>query len=402
VRRNVYLNYPISPLFGWGVYGLNLALSWANDPNLHPLTPKPVDESKLGIDPLRRRTLDQFLTDSVKLQAQLAQFESKPITISGPVLSHFEADFRPKRAAHKTIVSGQPTIAVTFFETAHLAPDAIDRAKAFPLVVAGSRWNADVLKARGVENVATVLQGVDQTLFHPAERSAFLRDRFLVFSGGKLERRKGQDLALAAFRKFAQKRPDALLVTAWHCPWPAYAKSLDASGILAPVPFAANGKVDVVGWARANGVTEHQIMDLGTVPNPMLPPILRDMDAAIFPNRAEGGTNLVAMEAMACGVPTVLSRNTGHIDLIEGGNCFPLDRQDALPGDEAGFGEVAGWGESDVDEIVDALDRIYLDRAAAREIGLAGAETLKRLSWAETARQMKAIVLDALPSRTDP
>ena len=60
------------------------------------------------------------------------------------------------------------------------------------------------------------------------------------------------------------------------------------------------------------------------------------------------------------------------------------------------IGDIPGWGESDVDEIVDALERIYLDRDEARRRGLAGAQTLSRLTWSETARQMKAVVLESL------
>jgi glycosyltransferase involved in cell wall biosynthesis len=119
------------------------------------------------------------------------------------------------------------------------------------------------------------------------------------------------------------------------------------------------------------------------------------MDVALFPNRAEGGTNLVAMEAMACGVPTILSRNTGHTDLIEDENCYPLVEQRPLSGEEAGFGGVAGWGESDIDEIVEALERVYAHREEARQRGLAGAATLGQFTWARTAREMKALVLEA-------
>lgn len=38
---------------------------------------------------------------------------------------------------------------------------------------------------------------------------------------------------------------------------------------------------------------------------------LAEADVALFPNRGEGGTNLMAMQAMASGVPTVLSANSG-------------------------------------------------------------------------------------------
>ena len=41
-----------------------------------------------------------------------------------------------------------------------------------------------------------------------------MRERFLIFSGGKMELRKGQDIVLAAFKIFARRHPEATLVTA--------------------------------------------------------------------------------------------------------------------------------------------------------------------------------------------
>jgi glycosyltransferase involved in cell wall biosynthesis len=87
------------------------------------------------------------------------------------------------------------------------------------LIIAGSTWNERILRAHGIVATTTVLQGVDASLFHPAPRSGAIPHRFVVFSGGKLEFRKGQDLVLAAFRAFRQRHPEALLLTAWSSPW---------------------------------------------------------------------------------------------------------------------------------------------------------------------------------------
>jgi glycosyltransferase involved in cell wall biosynthesis len=291
-------------------------------------------------------------------------------------------------------LQGKPSIAATFFETAQLEPEAVARAAAYPLVVTGSSWNTEVLRAHGLTNVRTVIQGIDPTLFHPAPAQGAMADRFLVFSGGKLERRKGQDIVVAAFRRFAERHPDAVLVVAWHNFWPQYARTINDGGVAEPAPLDEAGAVDVAGWVAANGIAPSAFLDLGVVANAQLPPVLREMDVAVFPNRAEGGTNLVAMECMACGVPTILSRNTGHIDLIEDENCYPLVQQGALAGREAGLDGLAGWGESDVDEVVDALERVYAHRQEARDRGLRGAATLSRFTWAKTAREMKALVLE--------
>jgi glycosyltransferase involved in cell wall biosynthesis len=151
--------------------------------------------------------------------------------------------------------------------------------------------------------------------------------------------------------------------------------------------------LDVLAWAGASGVGPDHIIDLGVMPNARMPALLREMDVALFPNRAEGGTNMVAMEAMGCGAPCILSANTGHLDLIEGDNCYPLEQQGVLSGAEGPFGDVAGWGESDIDEIVETLERAYLHRQEARERGLRGAAAQAERTWARTAAGMKEIIL---------
>ncbi len=85
--------------------------------------------------------------------------------------------------------------------------------------------------------------------------------------------------------------------------------------------------------------------------------------AAVFANRAEGGTNLVAMECMACGVPTILSRNTGHLDLIEDANCYPLTprRAKAFLSERLRNG-VQGWRQAGAAQGVEDIERVFAHR----------------------------------------
>lgn len=393
MRRQVIIHWGISSFFGWGVYGLNLARAWVGDPEIEPLAALPIREADLVVDPLTRLVLRPFLERSRSLEAQLARYTGQEVRAEAVVLHALGNDMAPVPAAHGVRMRGRRTIGVVFFETALLAPEAVARARSWDTIVAGSTWNARVLEAHGVSRVRVVLQGIDPALFHPAPRRGLFRDRFLVFSGGKLELRKGQDLVLLAFRRFAERHPEALLVTAWHSPWPGLARTIEARGLVSPVVFAPDGRPDVRAWAEANGVRPGQVVDLGAVPNALLAPILRECDVALFPNRCEGGTNLVAMECMACGVPTILSANTGHLDLIEDDSCFPLRRQRGMDGVAAGFGDVPGWGESEVDEIVARLEEVHRDREEARRRGARGAERIGRFTWGRTAAAMKAIVL---------
>jgi glycosyltransferase involved in cell wall biosynthesis len=388
MRRRVVINWAVSSFFGWGVYGLNLALQWSRDPEIEPMSTIPISPGDLLVNPIQRHALGPFLALSKSLQDALPPLGTSRFQLDCPMLS--DIDLSPNGFEHP--ISGRPTIGLVFFDTAWLAPAAIERVRTLPLLVAGSNWNQRILNEHGLDNVVTVLQGVEPALFHPAPAGAWFGDRFCVFSGGKLEYRKAQDIVLAAFRVFAQRHPAALLVTAWHCPWQGLARSVDASGLAAPVRFDQQGRIDVIGWAAASGIGADQILDLGAVPNHEMPAILREMDVAVFPNRCEVGTNLVAMECMACGLPVILSRNTGHLDLMEGENCFPLERQAPLDGYRAGLGDVPGWGESNVDEVVETLERVFADRSDARRRGQCAAASMAKLTWAQTAERLKALV----------
>jgi glycosyltransferase involved in cell wall biosynthesis len=371
----------MSSFFGFGVYGLNLALSWAADPMVELICTRPFNPRDIVLDPLGHERLAPVLTATAAFQERLKASAGSRLSLDLPMLAGVDGNFVMDKAVHDVALTGAPMIAVTFFDADSLTSEAVDRAANFDLIVAGSTWNAETLRAHGLARVATVLQGIDPELFHPAPQPPASDGRFRVFSGGKLERRKGQDIVLAAFRRFAARHEEAVLEVAWRSPWPQGARSLDASALAAPVPFTAQGQVDIAGWADANGLAPYQVIDLGFVPNALLPGRLRQMDVAVFPNRCEGGTNLVAMECMACGVPTILSANTGHMDLIDGDNCYPLQRQL--------LDEATGWGESDVDEVVEALEQVYADREKAARRGAMGARTLAGMTWTRTAASMK-------------
>jgi glycosyltransferase involved in cell wall biosynthesis len=392
MNQQVVIHWGISSFFGWGVYGLNLALNWAREGGIDARSTFPFTHEQVVVDPLRRMSLRPFEFQTRQFVQQLKEREGQAVNVDALVLSALGNEFQAAKASANTDITGAPTLGVVFYEIPQLSAETVERARRYPLIICGSTWNEQVLRAHGVNTVTTVIQGIDPALFHPAPRQGILSDRFMVFSGGKLELRKGQDLVMAGFARFAKRHPEALLVTAWHSPWPKLAKSLDVSKRAEPMPFNEAGKPDLAAWARANGLADNQFLDLGSVPNALMAPILREMDAALFPNRSEGGTNLVAMEAMACGVPTILSANTGHMDLIDGHNCFALEHQRPISGEGAGIGDVAGWGESSVEEIDDKLEHIYRDRNEARRRGERGAAKLAGYSWARTADQMRTIV----------
>ncbi|TWA78578.1 glycosyl transferase family 1 [Azospirillum brasilense] len=371
------IQWGLSSYSGWGVNGLQLALSWTRSGRLVPVCSLPLRLEDIALSPLEWRRMAGFVRESEALCRQIAPHAGQEIGVSVPVLRGLGNNLVGSRSVEGVTVKGQPTVGVCYLEDSAIDAEGRARAEHCAAIVAGSSFVERVLTGAGIGRVRTVLQGVDPTHFHPAPKIGWFKDRFVVFSGGKPEFRKGQDLALLGFRAFAKRHPEALLLTAWHNPWPESARSLEANPAVAPVPFHDNGQFDGAGWAVANGVPPDQVMDLGPVPNADMARILREVDVGLFPNRGEGGTNLVAMECMACGIPAILSANTGHLDLIGADRCVPLTRQGTI---RTNFG-ADGWGESDVDEIVAALEGLWADRARAAAIGRAGAAFLAGLTW---------------------
>jgi glycosyltransferase involved in cell wall biosynthesis len=122
----------------------------------------------------------------------------------------------------------------------------------------------------------------------------------------------------------------------------------------------------------------------------------------VFPNRCEGGTNLVAMESMCAGVPVILSANTGHLDLLEPGNGLPLRDQRPVdaPGLELG---TEGWGESQIDEIIARLELAYDDRAGLAALAAAGRRTMERIAWpGQIERLLDIVGIAAATAATTP
>jgi hypothetical protein len=160
-------------------------------------------------------------------------------------------------------------------------------------------------------------------------------------------------LVVLAFKEFAKRHKDAVLVTQWSSPWPEFAKSVNESGLAKPIRVKS---VDFqADWLKDNGIPPEQFYILPMVPNYRMGEVIREVDVALFPNRCEGGTNLVAMECIASGIPTICSANTGHIDLIREQWAIPLKHQKPIQR----LGGSEGWGESCVEEIVEVLELHY-------------------------------------------
>ncbi len=385
------LNWQPSSVHGWGVYGINLALNWLREGRLFPIFSQAFQMELIRLDPIRQAKFHTLHQATTELERQLLQQPvGQSLNLDLPVIHALANGLKTNSSFNQQMLTSSCLTGVVFFEDTNLTLDAFQRANLYRLIITGSTWNQRVLEANGCQNVTTIMQGVDHTIFHAENRASPTPERFLVFSGGKLEFRKGQDLVVKAFSRFVEIYPDAVLVTAWHSPWQNLAQELDHSGITTPIVYDQNGRVNVSDWLIQNGIPSQNFMDLGLIPNNQIANTIRQMDLALFPNRAEGGTNLVAMECMACGIPVILSGNTGHLDLVQDGNCLILKDQKPVSHFKVG---TDGWGESQVDEIMDHLIFAYNNRDYLAHIGAQGADFMKQYSWEKQSAKLGDLIL---------
>jgi len=373
--ERIGITWQLSDGMGWGVFGLNLALELIANGPCRPLLliPPAILDFKEDL----KRTLVPLIEEQAILLAHIEKVAGQVTLKKAACIFAFGNEFIG--APINQMVRGHANIGFIFYENTHFDTAARERAAFLDRILVGSSWNRDYLQAIGFDDVGYVSQGVDTSRFAPGPRSHIDDPRFRVFSGGKLEFRKGQDIVIAAFQRFHERHPDSVLVSTWFNPWPDQALDMERSPHLSVAPEVVKGEcVLTTAWALANGIPEDAFIDLGLIPNAAMPDILRGVDVAIFANRCEGGTNLVAMEAMACGVPCIMSANSGHLDIIGNGNCYPLlDQSQGL--DENGPADV--WRESSVDEIVECMEKAYTDRDDAARRGRLGAKFITGLSW---------------------
>jgi glycosyltransferase involved in cell wall biosynthesis len=380
VNPHVGIAWQIGSTFGWGVYGTQLALGLTRRGRLPTLLESPGPLTLDGLEAVRLKPAMDFRPRLVELIQKQGE---GPIICQFPVIHARgnNAELQFGRLSPRT--QGTANHACIFFDRTTFSPEAIDQLNRFDSVIAGSAWNGAHLRDLGVRNVIDNIQGIDASRFHPAPRRGLLGDRFAIFSGGKIEHRKGQDIVAAAFRAFRQRHDDAVLVTSWHNAWPKAegVRQIMASRIFDGANLLdAEGRINVRRWLSLNGVPEDSVIALPEIPNALLPPVIRECDVAIFPNRCEGGTNLVAMETLALGVPSLLSANTGHMDLLDRQIGFALVDQTPVP-EASSNPDYDVWGESSVDEIVERLEAVYRNREAFREVALSHARLMEDLSW---------------------
>jgi glycosyltransferase involved in cell wall biosynthesis len=212
-------------------------------------------------------------------------------------------------------------------------------------VVAVSELVKRQLTACGIDagKIAVVANGVDLDQFKPGEgdraRFGLAPGRFTVlFAGDIRTARKNLGCVLAALAAV----PDIHLAVA-----------------------GASGGSPFIQKARELGLAERvHFLDLRRD----LADLMRSVDAFVLPSRFEP-FGLVLLEASACGLPVIASRDCGAVEAMAGDGMIVLSDAD------------------DVRGLAAAFQRLSSDRELCARMGRAGRAAAERLSWRAAAEQ---------------
>lgn len=384
------LTWALSTISGYGIYGLQIVEQY-----LRRGGPQIIATHQPGhivLPALTLKRLEPVVGLARKLAQVLDQNQGETLAFDHPVL--YAVGNECAGFAGQDRIRGNMNVGCAAIEHKSFGPHALEYAKSYDMFIAISRWNEKFLKDINVGPVHLCFQGIDTNLFMPGPSTGLWKDRFIIFSGGKFEFRKAQDVVAVAFKRFHERHPDALLLTCWQTLLPQDPTPFQMAGTCQSVPRIEENKgILTTPWLLELGLPQGSFLELPYTPNMLMPAILHECNAAIFPNRCEGGTNLVAMETMACGIPTVVADNTGQHDLVEMldfpsfGTCAPVK----APPSHA---TVEDWGETDPDAVVEALEKIYSDYASAKAHALKCAEKIKAWDWAQQNEKLLHIVCD--------
>lgn len=180
--------------------------------------------------------------------------------------------------------------------------------RAATLAIANSHNSARVLEGVGFrpERVRVVHPGVDASRFSPDVEGAAIRRRFagpgdiLLLSVGRLQRRKGHDVVLAALRLVREQLPNVRYV----------------------IVGDGEERQRLETLAHESELSDRVFFE-GEVPWAMLPQYFAAADVFVLPTRVDAhdfeGFGLVFLEAAAAGLPTIGGHGGGVAEAVEEG-----------------------------------------------------------------------------------
>lgn len=263
-------------------------------------------------------------------------------------------------------------IGFTIFELDKFTEREKNHLESCDALIVCSHWAKSVVHANtSCKNVHVVPLGYDPEIFFAAPSKKQKTGPFVFANFGKWEIRKGHDVLKEAFNKAFTKEDNVEL---WMLPhnfhiseyqqktWENFYKSS---------PLGDKIKIGPRLTVQAEVAS-----------------VMRGMDCAIFPARAEGW-NLEALEALACGKTVISTNYSGPTEFLTKKNSLLIEcpeREVAYDGVFFnGQGSWAKFTRNMLDEMVELMRKVYKDGPTYNEVGV---NSVKHLTWENSGKKL--------------
>lgn len=268
---------------------------------------------------------------------------------------------------------GSRSIFYTVWETSRIPARFIENLQRADEIWVPTDWGASVFSAAGItpERVRVVPEGVNSLLFEPQtpprENTIY---QFLYV--GKWEERKGTaDLIRAFTLEFKPTEPVILVMHFGH--------------------DAINGRFvrDLLKEELDKCHVATARISISTrLPQADLIRLMQRSDAFVLPTRAEGW-GLPILEAMACGLPCIVTNYSGHLAYSNASNSYLIEVEKMCPVVDPHFfstdTEWGHWAQPSVAHLRHLMRHVFENKEEARERGRAARTDALSWSWDRSA-----------------
>ncbi|MEI6795247.1 MAG: glycosyltransferase [Methanomassiliicoccales archaeon] len=277
--------------------------------------------------------------------------------------------------------TGKQRIGCTVWETTKIPPHWVHPMNQLDEVWASSQWGAEIMRRDIDTNVFVLPQGVHPAMMNGLSPLSGLQDdaRFRFCSVFKWEKRKGPDRLLQAFcEEFSPDEPVDLVLQAFnhHLTTPEKWK-VERYAQLYYMGVPSTCHVSFVDYLPS-------FEDLAR--------FYCSCDAFVLPTRGEGWCS-PALEAMCCGLPTIITDFGGQKEFCDG-SAHLVKVEKMTPAGEAPFipfYDGSYWAEASIEDLRRKMRYVVDHGEKERERAeLLAAELREKYSWAHCAQNATA------------
>lgn len=275
-----------------------------------------------------------------------------------------EADTMINFCMPKDYVYGKITIGYTPWESTELPKGWVDHLKRVDDLWTTSKWTAEVFRQHTGRNAFVLNHGINETWIPHRHEEGSRPFTFLHI--GEPAVRKGGDVVLEAWHRAFRKSDCRLILKSTGIPM-GRVKDRGGSIIYSPLTLEQeNGQI-------INQVySDYEMADL-----------FDKVDCLVYPTRGEG-FGFIPLEAMACGLPTILPSGGGTAEFSELG--YPLTH---FVWRDSAFTEHPGLiMDHSVDEVIDMMRFVKDHYEYCSKLSYENAYILRDMfSWEDIAQK---------------